>query len=649
MFSIRRTLTAYLMVLLAVTLGVAGVVIDQMTGRALEAREKAAGELIRNRYKDRVDAEKKRVENALLAEARDIGNIMQSEYQSRVDREWDRFRGTTGQGGTIETLGISQAAPLTALAFPLNPMGAFVAAGSFPPPYREGGRWIPPSPVAREAVRVHFANLQLPEEFIRSRIDDEEHVSDYVQLNQPVGPGVREWHSKSLKGAKLRFDPKAFDNTKLVDWRYKDTDLLGSGQPVHSVVYWTPLYLSNRRPPAPRPTGWAPLYPPVGSATNPSTPSPNTNLDWVPRLYVQCARPKAELDKEVAKFAADRDDELAWLAQQVRTERMTLRISIAAIGLLTFLAVAVGGPLIVGRGLQPVGKLSDAVSRVSEKDFHLPHDGTNLPQELVPIHDRITQTLDLLRRAFAREKQAVGDISHELRTPIASLLATIDVALRKPRTQDQYRSTLEDCRAITKQLNHLVERIMTLATLDAGTARTTIALADAADIASGCAAVIRPLAEAHGVTLDFQADGPLELTTDPDKLREVLMNLLHNAIEYNQPGGRVDLSAQRDNGHVVLEVRDTGIGMTPDVREKIFERFYRADPSRHATGVHAGLGLAIVKEYVERLQGTITVESTPGKGSTFRVSLPAMSAPEQPEPPLPADRADVPEPAPAGS
>ncbi len=282
--------------------------------------------------------------------------------------------------------------------------------------------------------------------------------------------------------------------------------------------------------------------------------------------------------------------------------------------------------MLVGRGLRPVGKLSDAVSRVSEKDFKLPHDGSDLSVELVPIHARLTQTLDLLQRAFAREKQAVADISHELRTPIAALMATIDVALRKPRTSDQYRSALEDCRLISKQLGQLVERIMTLASLDAGNDRTQIAHTDAAELANCCAAVIRPLAAANGVTVDIAADGPLDFDTDAGKLREVLMNLLHNAVEYNQPEGAIELSTWREGPAVVFEVRDTGIGMPADVREKIFERFYRADPSRQSTGIHAGLGLAIVKEYVSRLNGTITVESTPGVGSTFRVIIPAPPA-----------------------
>src|SRR5205823_2671407 len=153
-----------------------------------------------------------------------------------------------------------------------------------------------------------------------------------------------------------------------------------------------------------------------------------------------------------------------------------------------------------------------------------------------------------------------------------------------------------------------------------------------AELASGCAAVIRPLAAANGITVDLQTDGPIEFETDAGKLREVLMNLLHNAVEYNRPGGTIELAAARDNGSVVFEVRDSGIGMTPEVREKIFERFYRADASRQATGIHAGLGLAIVKEYVARLHGTIAVERTPGVRSRSRATVPAPPAAAAPRP-----------------
>jgi signal transduction histidine kinase len=104
------------------------------------------------------------------------------------------------------------------------------------------------------------------------------------------------------------------------------------------------------------------------------------------------------------------------------------------------------------------------------------------------------------------------------------------------------------------------------------------------------------------------------------------MNLLHNAVEYNTPGGAIELDVRPGtDGRVTFDVRDTGIGMTDEVKAKIFERFFRADPSRTETGVHAGLGLAIVKEYVERLGGTITVESAAGKGTLFRLELPGVT------------------------
>jgi signal transduction histidine kinase len=313
-----------------------------------------------------------------------------------------------------------------------------------------------------------------------------------------------------------------------------------------------------------------------------------------------------------------------------------MRLQTLVVGLIALLAAAIGGPIVVGVGLRPVGKLSDAVSRVSEKDFKLPHDGRNLVQELVPIHGRLTQTLDMLQRAFTREKQAVADISHELKSPITALMATIDVALRKQRTPEEYREKLQECRDISKQLSQLVERIMTLASLDSGNDRTIISRCDAIELCAGCTSLIRTLAAENGVTVRLHLpDDMIELETDAGKLREVLNNLLHNAIEYNRPEGTIDLTLQRVGSNAVFVVRDSGIGMTPESEENIFERFFRADPSRHATGVHAGLGLAIVKEYVTRLKGMIEVESEHGKGSTFRVTIPAL--PFDAIPPVPSE------------
>ena len=245
---------------------------------------------------------------------------------------------------------------------------------------------------------------------------------------------------------------------------------------------------------------------------------------------------------------------------------------------------------LVRLGLSPLRRLSDAVSRVSEKDFRLPVDQRRLPGELKPIARRMTDTLEMLKRAFAREKQATADISHELRTPLAALLTTTEIALRKPRTAEEYREMLRDCRLSAQQMTQAVERLLALARLDAGVDRLRPRMIDATQLAEQCAALVRPLAEARGLKLTVRSDGPAPVTADPDKLREVLTNLLHNAVEYNRPDGAIDMTVARQDGRLEVEVTDTGVGIDPKAKAHLFERFYRADPSRAGDGLHAGLG-----------------------------------------------------------
>jgi signal transduction histidine kinase len=636
MRSIRQSLTVYLFALLAVTLAVVWFVIDQVTARTLAARAEASGERLRAQYEQRCRDELARVDQELLGQAKNLGNvIMRAQNEERFNLEMVKYRASVG---TVQLA----FGPVPLAGGPLA-QAAWSASGNFVAFDRPSWRPLP-NPIAGDLFRTYFGNLPLPEDDIL-HFEDHAAGNDYIQVNTVAG---RQWESRSLGGKKFPFDPRELDakpsiharaveGASLIDWSIGDATLGSNQEAVRRVVYkvphWNPQPGRRGPPPPGRRDGRDDRPPPgrslLGSYVTSGVPqpSPNQPTEPLPRLYIQCARPQAVIDAPLARFAAERDTELAELAAEITEARIKLRFDLTTIALVAFLALAVGAPLLVGRGLRPVGRLSEAVSRVSEKDFKLTHDGNDLSVELAPIHARLTQTLDLLRRAFSREKQAVADISHELRTPIAALMATIDVALRKPRTPDQYREALEECRMISKQLGQLVERIMTLASLDAGNDRLLVSRTDAGELASGCVAVIRPLAAANGVAVEVRAEDGLDVETDAGKLREVLMNLLHNAIEYNKPDGSIHLGVKRAGGNVEFEVRDTGIGMTPEVREKIFERFYRADASRHATGVHAGLGLAIVKEYVARLNGTIGVESEPGVGSTFRVTVPAPTAP----------------------
>ncbi|QDU20808.1 sensor histidine kinase [Urbifossiella limnaea] len=670
MRSIRRSLLGYFLLLLAVALGLIAAFVDRYAVGAVRAREESES----NRITAAFDARKLEAQAKFDAELVQEARSLAGELNRTFFKAWGRFRppdqprpggkGPPEPKSPPELKGIEPRPSFPGKAPDEDGREYLrrVTALMLQPP--AAGNWLPTAEAASATHRawspgwISFASprtatrVQIPEMLHRPFVEGGDHTG-YYQFHVVADYPGRPWQAiGTVRPARLHHD-LPLDLARVED---SERELLPAdevrveGQGVfRRAVVWTAVTPQGSRPllipvwhenqsyssgAGARATSF--FYPPIG-------PSPRAfRPDFWLRVFVHAARPQAELDSRFVAAAAERDQEIVRVHSESREELTKLRTRLAAIAVGSFLALVIGGWFIVARGLAPVRTLSDAVSRVSEKDFALPVSSAALSVELAPIHARLTQTLDQLRAAFAREKDAVADISHELRTPIASLLATIDVTLRKSRTPEQYRATLEDCRGIAKQLGQLVERIMTLASLDAGTARGAVSRVDATELAGSCAVVIRPLAEAHGLSFTLSAVGPAELDTDPDRLREVLMNLLHNAVEYNRAGGRVELAVRADAGRVVFEVRDTGIGMTDEVRAKIFERFYRADASRTATGVHAGLGLAIVKEYVERLGGAIEVESTPGEGSVFRATFPAAAG--QPESLAPPPDAARPEP-----
>jgi heavy metal sensor kinase len=449
---------------------------------------------------------------------------------------------------------------------------------------------------------------------------EEDRGPQYFQVDTIWGTS---YESESLKKAGLRLplDPAGFAPDEALHVEFEDTRL-ASGRPVRRVILKTqPVrYIPFWWPRPPRhgrrgPDGPGGRDPRLAGSTDPRSDRPP--------IFIQCASDTTERDANLQAIAERRDQDLADLETETADSLRALRNRLLIMSLVTFAATVLGCFWLVRLGLTPLARLSDAVSKVSEKDFHLPVDGRKLPRELHPIVERLKATLDLLQRAFAREKQATADISHDLRTPLAVLLTSTEVALRKPRTAEEYRETIEDCRLSAKQMNQAVERLLTLARLDAGVDVVRPQTVDVAELAGQCVAVVRPLAEARGLTLTVQSEeGLAPVQIDPDKLREVLTNLLHNAIQYNRPEGAIEVAVARKNGHVEVAVRDTGIGMAPEALGHVFERFYRVDRSRGSDGLHTGLGLAIVKEYVDLMGGSITVESTEGQGSTFRALFP---------------------------
>jgi two-component system, OmpR family, heavy metal sensor histidine kinase CusS len=599
MRSIRLSLMLYFLTLLAVALGAVSLLAYRSAHQTLLAKKETNRELIQTQYLERCSKEDAKLNDQLLGEAKTLAAL----FKVQIDFPQLQLL----QYRPLHSLGV-----ISATAMPEGHLLApvWVAEGAKSPVSFE---WFY-RPLIKSEIKV-------PEEELSQKVHGPV-VAEYYQINTISGLTYR---SPSLLQKEFAFDfnPEVFTHEPPIDWEFDDTHL-DSGLPVRRVRFWTP---------AARRTGpWLmPVYrggrdsPPPAPRTEPRPPHPEPRPEPParPAIYIQCACDTNKRDAALAQFAVSRDEELARLEAETNDSLAGLRWRLLAISLVTFAATAAGGLWLVRLGLLPLQRLSVAVSRVSEKDFRLQFDERRLPGELTPIVERLTQTFDLLKRAFAREKQAAADISHELRTPLAALLTTTEVALRKSRTPEEYRELLEDCRESGKQMSRLVERLLTLARLDAGVDTLRPQAVDVANLAEQCVSLVRPLAEARDLKLSLQQDGPAPMTADPDKLREVLTNLLHNAIQYNNPRGSVAVKVGRSNGHLEMEVRDTGIGIGPEARKHIFERFYRADPSRQADGLNAGLGLAIVKGYVDLMGGTITVESVEGEGSTFRIQLPA--------------------------
>lgn len=611
MRSIRRSLVLWFLALVIVALTVVGVVIDGVVQKAVTGREQAATNLIHRQFEQRKEEELDRVDQELMNEARAIAQAAQFLYSNNSAREQVNYI-------SLLSLGFGTSSPLTAYAAAAPTQHAFSVNGEY------------------------LSQRQQDDKTLLGKLTDDEHFRDLYQIHTANRFTVQ---SKSLGGQQLPNFNRNELSKSLPNWSKPDEVTLADGTMVRRVVLAHPVFLRWVGPPRRGGPGNPPGPGGGGAGGGGSTrgdrsaqlpaPQPPPSrapqqidvLRGIPRIYVQTARPMTSLQAKFEEFNTFRQLELQRIRNESAAAIRRTRSTLFALSLGAIAVLMLGTLAIISRGLRPVDRLSEAVSQVSEKDFRLPIDRKELSAELLPVHGRLTGTLDALRRAFEREKQAVADISHELRTPVAAMAATIDVSLRKVRTPEQYKTTLEECREINRQLGRLVERVMTLATLDAGNDRSSTQPVDAAELTDECVALIRPLAEAHGLSVSAEIGAGLTLTTDRDKIREVLMNLLHNAVEYTPAGGRIDVTARpAPLGGVTFAVRDTGIGMTPEVKDRIFERFYRADASRTATGVHAGLGLAIVKEYLSRIGGSVAVETKPGTGSTFTVSVPSLSA-----------------------
>ena len=278
-----------------------------------------------------------------------------------------------------------------------------------------------------------------------------------------------------------------------------------------------------------------------------------------------------------------------------------------------------GGWWLVGRSLRPIQSIGAAAVKISAGDLSHRINVAEAESELGQLAAVLNSTFARLEAAFAQQKQFASDAAHELRTPVSVILTQTQTALNRERDAEGYKQTVEACQRAAQRMRKLIESLLALARFDAGQEVLKRLRFDFSKTVSDCAELVQPLADERGVKI-FAELPPLEITGDPERLAQVVTNLLTNAIQFNNPGGEVRVKLELQGGLAVLTVTDTGQGIAPEDLSRVFERFYRADESRTGGG-NAGLGLSICKAVVEAHGGTIEVASEANAGTTFTVWL----------------------------
>jgi signal transduction histidine kinase len=289
-------------------------------------------------------------------------------------------------------------------------------------------------------------------------------------------------------------------------------------------------------------------------------------------------------------------------------------------------ASAVLGYWMAGRVLEPVDQIVAEVEAIQ--------DGRSLHRRLgVPLGNdefaRLAATLNAMlgrvERSFLALRRFTADASHELKTPLMVLRAGVERSLTHPGAPDEVVDALDETLRQINGMTEMVTNLLTLARADEGRSSLVVADVDLVPLVSEAGETAEILGERQGVAVAVTLPTvPLVASVEAGRIRQLLLNLVTNAVKYTPPGGEVELRLAAETDRAIIVVRDTGIGIATGDLEHIFERFWRADPARARTGDRpgTGLGLAIVEWIVDAHAGTIDVQSRPGRGSTFTVTLP---------------------------
>jgi len=306
-----------------------------------------------------------------------------------------------------------------------------------------------------------------------------------------------------------------------------------------------------------------------------------------------------------------------------------------SLGMAVLLA-ALGGWFLASRSLKPIDDTVAELSGIQSRNLGERLQVGAVRDELDRLRAAINGMLERIEAAFGKLQGFTADAAHELRTPVTALQCRLEVALNKARSESDYQDALGDALEQASALGGLIENLLFLARMDAEDGPPATERVNLAELFAQLAEPFGILAEQKGVTLEIDCAKDCTIHGEPMLLRRLFGNLLDNAVRYTPSDGRVTVAAGGEDAQCLVTVANTGAGIEPEALGHVFDRFYRADPSRSREAGGTGLGLSIARRVIELHGGRIAVESTPGEGTTVHVWLPAVgSAPGDAVPPSP--------------
>ncbi|HEX7023895.1 MAG TPA: HAMP domain-containing sensor histidine kinase [Gemmatimonadales bacterium] len=288
------------------------------------------------------------------------------------------------------------------------------------------------------------------------------------------------------------------------------------------------------------------------------------------------------------------------------------------------------GYWVAGRNLEPLGAMVQELEAITDgRSLHRRLVVERTGDELARLGTAVNLMFERLERSFAALHRFTAEASHELKTPLMVLRAGVERALRNPATPAESLQSLDESLMHIGRMAELVDSLLLLARADEGRLPLADEDCDLRELMAEAAETANILGEAGSLTVTSSIpEKPVSLRGDRNRIRQLLLNLVTNAVKYTPPGGEVSLGLSDQDESVTITVGDTGIGIAAGDLPHIFDRFWRADParSRAAESPGSGLGLAITKWIAEAHGGSISVQSRPGRGTLFTVTLPRVSA-----------------------